>query len=338
MIPTNSKFTYLGVVYLKVTLGGDDLLNYLVHRFISLLPTMIVPLVLVFILLHLAPGDPASVMLGSDATPEQVEQLRQRLGLDEPLYIQMIYWLKQLVTLDLGDSIFMKQPVLDIILEHMETTIVLTIYALLIAVVIGMLSGIVSAVYRNKLIDQIAMTSAMVGVSMPEFWFGLMLILVFAVKLQWFPVAGYVPLSESFIECIRSLTLPAVSLGFIQAAFIARITRSSMLDNIHEDFVRTAKAKGLPQTTIVFKHILRNALIPILTVIGITLAVLMGGAIAIETVFNLPGIGRLMISAVARRDYPLIQGIVLFVSAMFVLINLLVDILYAWVDPRIKYR
>ncbi|MGG2196770.1 MULTISPECIES: ABC transporter permease [Paenibacillus] len=314
------------------------MMSYIIKRFLSLLPTLFVPLLLIFFMLRLAPGDPASIMLGADATVEQVEQLREKMGLNEPLLIQLFAFLKQLVTLDLGDSIFLKKPVLTVILDHIETTIVLTIYALIIAIVIGLLSGIISAIYRNKSIDQIAMTGAMIGVSMPEFWFGLMLILVFAVNLQWFPVTGYVPLSEGFFECIRSLTLPAVSLGFVQAAFIARITRTSMLDVIHEDFVRTAEAKGLSNGVIVFKHILRNAFIPILTVIGITVAVLMGGAIAIETVFSLPGIGRMMISAVSRRDYPLIQGIVMFISVVFILINMIVDIIYTWVDPRIKYR
>lgn len=314
------------------------MMSYIFNRILSLLPTLFVPMLFVFILLHLAPGDPASVMLGSDATGEQVEELREKMGLNDPLLVQLFAFTKQLATLDLGDSIFLKEPVITLIYEHMGTTIMLTIYALTIAIVVGMLSGIVSAVYRNKPIDQIAMTGAMIGVSMPEFWFGLMLILVFAVNLQWFPVTGYVPLSEGFFACIRSLTLPAVSLGFVQAAFIARITRTSMLDVIHEDFVRTAKAKGLPDRVIVFKHILRNAFIPILTVIGISVAVLMGGAIAIETVFSLPGIGRMMINAVSRRDYPLIQGIVLFISVVFILINLIVDIIYTWVDPRIKYK
>ncbi|NHN31756.1 ABC transporter permease [Paenibacillus agricola] len=314
------------------------MLSFIGKRLIMLLPTLLVPLFLVFFLLRLAPGDPASFMLGIDATPEQVDQLRDKMGLNEPLHIQLIIWLKQLVTMDLGDSIFLKQPVLQVILEHMPTTILLTIFSLIVAIIIGVGSGIISAVFRNKPVDHIAMTGAMVGVSMPEFWFGLMLILVFSVKLQWFPVAGFVPLSEGVFACLRSLTLPAMSLGLIQAAFIARITRSSMLDVIHEDFVRTARAKGLSPRLIVFKHVLRNALIPIITVIGITTAVLMGGAIAIETVFTLPGIGRMLISAVSRRDYPLIQGIVLFVSLMFIVINLVVDIIYTWVDPRIKYQ
>jgi peptide/nickel transport system permease protein len=311
---------------------------YILQRLLTLLPTLFVPLLLVFILLHLAPGDPASVMLGANATPEQVQALRQEMGLDQPLIVQLVKWLKTLATLDLGESIFLRKPVIDVILERVQPTALLTGYAMVIAVAVGMTAGIVAAVNRNRPLDQAAMGIAMIGVSMPEFWFGLMLILVFAAQLRWFPVAGYIPPSVSLAGCLYTLTLPALSVGLIQAAFIARITRSSMLDVVHEDYVRTAQAKGLPRRTIILKHALRNALVPILTVIGITFAVLMGGAIAVESVFNLPGIGRLLISAVARRDYPLIQGIVLFTSIAFIVINLLVDILYSLVDPRVRYQ
>jgi peptide/nickel transport system permease protein len=314
------------------------MLSFILQRFMLLLPTMMVPLLLVFTLLHLAPGDPASVMLGSNATTQQILELREKMGLDQPIMIQLVHWLGQLATLNLGDSLFLHKPVVDVILNAMPVTILLTVYALLIAVVVGMLSGIISAVYRNKAIDQAVMSVAMIGVSMPEFWFGLNLILIFSVGLGWFPVTGYVPPARGVLSCLQSLTLPALALGLIQAAFIARITRSSMLDMINEDFVRTAKAKGLPEKVVIFKHILRNAFIPILTVIGITMAILMGGAIAIETVFNLPGIGRMMISAVSRRDYPLIQGIVLFISIAYILINLFIDVIYTFVDPRIKYK
>jgi peptide/nickel transport system permease protein len=226
--------------------------------------------------------------------------------------------------------------VMDAILQRLEPTIMLTLYALTIAVVVGMVSGIVAAVNRNGVRDQVSMTVAMVGVSMPEFWFGLMLIVVFAVEFRLFPVAGYTPLDQGFWACIWSLTLPAVSVGLVQAGFIARITRSSMLDVIGEDFIRTARAKGLPSRVVILRHALKNALIPVLTVIGITFAVLMGGAIAIETVFNIPGIGRLLVNAVARRDYPVIQGVVLFMALTFIFINLFVDILYGFIDPRVK--
>lgn len=309
---------------------------FIVRRLVTLLPTLIVPLFLVFTLLHLSPGDPAAVMLGGDATAEQVQALREQLGLNDPFLMQLFSWLGRMATLDLGNSIFLRMPVMDAILQRLEPTIMLTLYALTIAIVVGMVSGIVAAVHRNGILDQVSMTIAMVGVSMPEFWFGLMLIVVFAVELRLFPVAGYTPLDEGFWACIWSLTLPAVSVGLVQAGFIARITRSSMLDVIGEDFIRTARAKGLPSRVVILRHALKNALIPVLTVIGITFAVLMGGAIAIETVFNIPGIGRLLVNAVARRDYPVIQGVVLFMALTFIFINLFVDILYGLIDPRVK--
>lgn len=309
---------------------------FIVRRLLTLLPTLIVPLFLVFTLLHLSPGDPAAVMLGADATSQQVQALREQLGLNDPFLVQLFAWLGRMATLDLGDSIFLRMSVMDAILQRFEPTIMLTLYALTIAIVVGMVSGIVAAVNRNGILDQLSMTVAMVGVSMPEFWFGLMLIVVFAVEFRLFPVAGYTPLDQGFWACIWSLTLPAVSVGLVQAGFIARITRSSMLDVIGEDFIRTARAKGLPSPVVILRHALKNALIPVLTVIGITFAVLMGGAIAIETVFNIPGIGRLLVNAVARRDYPVIQGVVLFMALTFVFINLFVDILYGLIDPRVK--
>ena len=309
---------------------------FIIRRLLTLLPTLIVPLFLVFTLLHLSPGDPAAVMLGADATSQQVQALREQLGLNDPFLVQLFAWLGRMATLDLGDSIFLRMSVMDAILQRFEPTIMLTLYALTIAIVVGMVSGIVAAVNRNGILDQLSMTVAMVGVSMPEFWFGLMLIVVFAVEFRLFPVAGYTPLDQGFWACIWSLTLPAVSVGLVQAGFIARITRSSMLDVIGEDFIRTARAKGLPSPVVILRHALKNALIPVLTVIGITFAVLMGGAIAIETVFNIPGIGRLLVNAVARRDYPVIQGVVLFMALTFVFINLFVDILYGLIDPRVK--
>ena len=309
---------------------------FIIRRLFTLLPTLIMPLFLVFILLHLSPGDPAAVMLGADATPHQVQALREQLGLNAPFLVQLFNWLGRMVTLDLGDSLFLRMPVTDAIMQRLEPTIMLTLYALTVAVSVGMISGIVAAVNRNGILDQVSMTVAMIGVSMPEFWFGLMLIVVFAVEFRLFPVAGYISLDQGFWACIWSLTLPAVSVGLVQAGFIARITRSSMLDVIGEDFIRTARAKGLPSRVIILRHALKNALIPVLTVIGITFAVLMGGAIAIETVFNIPGIGRLLVNAVARRDYPVIQGVVLFMALSFIFINLFVDILYGLIDPRVK--
>lgn len=309
--------------------------RFILQRLVLLLPSLLVPLFLVFVLLHLAPGDPAAVMLGADATAERIAALREQLGLNEPFVVQLVVWLKQMATLDLGESIFLRMPVTQAILQRVEPTLILTLYALIIAVGIGMVSGVVSAVNRNGPADQVAMGVAMLGVSMPEFWFGLMLILLFAVEFRLFPVAGYIPLERGFWQCLWSLTLPALSVGLVQAAFIARITRSSMLDVLGEDFIRTARAKGLPGHIVIARHALKNALMPIITAIGITFAVLMGGAIAIEIVFNIPGVGRLLINAVSRRDYPVIQGIVLFMALTFIIVNLLVDVLYSLVDPRV---
>jgi peptide/nickel transport system permease protein len=311
------------------------MLRYIFQRVVLLLPSLFVPLFLVFILLHLTPGDPAAVMLGADATAERIAALREQLGLNEPFLVQLGVWLRQMLTLELGESIFLRIPVTQAILQRVEPTLILTLYALVIAVTIGMVSGVVSAVNRNGPADQVAMGLAMLGVSMPEFWFGLMLILLFAVEFRWFPVAGYIPLERGFWQCLWSLTLPALSVGLVQAAFIARITRSSMLDVLGEDFIRTARAKGLPGHVVIARHALKNALMPIITAIGITFAVLMGGAIAIEIVFNIPGVGRLLINAVSRRDYPVIQGIVLFMALTFMIVNLLVDVLYSLVDPRV---
>jgi len=310
--------------------------RFVLQRLVLLLPSLLVPLFLVFILLHLAPGDPAAVMLGADATPDQVAALRERLGLNEPFLIQLVTWLKQMATFNLGESIFLRMPVTQAILQRVEPTLILTLYALVIAVSIGMVSGVVSAVNRGGPADQVAMGIAMLGVSMPEFWFGLMLILLFAVELRLFPVAGYIPLDRGLWQCLWSLTLPALSVGLVQAAFIARITRSSMLDVLDEEYIRTARAKGLAGRVVIVRHALKNALMPILTAIGITFAVLMGGAIAIEMVFNIPGVGRLLINAVSRRDYPVIQGIVLFMALTFVIVNLAVDVLYSLIDPRVS--
>lgn len=312
--------------------------RYLVRRFLLLLPSLVVPLVLVFTLLQLAPGDPVTVMLGDNPPPEQVAALRAELGLDQPLPVQFGRWLVQLATFDLGRSIFIGEPVLDVILDRAPVTLQLTAMALAIAIVLGVVAGIASSLYRNTITDRSVMFGAIVGVSMPEFWFGLNLILVFGVTLRWFPIGGYVPLSDSIALSFTSLALPALTLGFIQAAFIARITRSSMLDVVSEPHVATARAKGMPEWLVIVKHIFRAALLPVLTVIGITCAVLLGGAIAIETVFTLPGLGRLMINAVARRDYPLIQGLVLVISLANIVVNLAVDVVYALVDPRVRYE
>lgn len=310
---------------------------YLVRRLLAAIPTLVVTALAVFLIIHLTPGDPASVMLGSDATPEQVAQLRQALGLDQPLLAQLLRWAGRVLRGDLGQSYFMGIPVIRALGQALGPTLLITLLALLLAVAVGVGAGVVAAVRRGSLADDVAMFLAILGVSMPEFWLGLNLILVFAARLKWLPVAGYVSPAAGVGKALRYAALPALALGLTQAAFLTRMVRSAVLDVLGEDYVRTARAKGLRERTVVYRHVLRNALIPIVTVMGLSTAILLGGAITTETVFNIPGIGRLLIAGALRRDYPLIQGIVLFIAAVYIVINLTVDVLYAAIDPRIRY-
>jgi peptide/nickel transport system permease protein len=312
--------------------------TYVLRRLLALVPVMLVVATVAFVLIHLAPGDPASVIAGPYAAPEDVARLHHQLGLDRPLLVQLGHWYWRLLQGDLGTSIFLRRPVMEAILDRAEPTLLLTTAATLVAVLLGVPAGVVSAHRHGRLADQALMVGAMLGASVPNFLLGLLMILVFAVWLGWFPVAGYVPLDAGPWRTLRSLVMPAVALGLVQSALIARITRSAMLDVLREQFITTGRAKGLGESVVVHKHALRNAFVPILTVIGISFAVLVGGAVVVEQVFNIPGVGRLIISAVLRRDYPVVQGVVLVVGAIYVVINLLVDLAYLLIDPRIRYR
>ncbi len=311
--------------------------QYIVRRSVALLPVLLIVASVGFVLIHLAPGDPAAVMLGPDATTEQVQTLHHILGLDQPLFLQLTRWYARVLQGDLGYSIFLHRPVLQAIIERLEPTALLTTMALAVAITIGVPTGIIAAVRRNSWIDQAMMGLALCGVTVPTFWLGLNLILVFSLYLNLFPVAGYVPLAESILSALRSLVLPAVTLGFAGSALIARITRSSMLEVLGEDYIRTARSKGSPEHSVIYRHALRNAMIPTLTVIGLTVGGLLAGAVVTETVFALPGIGRLVITSVLRRDYPVIQGVLMFTGSVYVVVNLVVDILYVSLNPRIKY-
>ena len=293
--------------------------------------------VISFGLVHFAPGDPAAALLGPDASEEELARVRASLGLDKPLWQQFVYWVSGALRGDLGRSYFSGEPVTAMILGRLEPTLLLAGMSLFIALLIGIPAGVLSAVYRNSWLDQGILVLSLLGISMPNFWLGINLILLFAVTWQIFPVAGYVQLAEGWTETLRHLATPALALGIGQAAIVTRITRTSTLEMLRQDFVRTAHAKGVGYWRVIGWHVLRNALIPILTVVGVVVAVLLGGSIVIETVFNLPGIGRLVITAVQRRDYPVIQGVVLFVTTAYVLLNLLIDLIYAVLDPRIKY-
>jgi peptide/nickel transport system permease protein len=311
---------------------------YVVRRVLAVIPVMLVVATVAFVLVHLAPGDPASVIAGPYAAPEDIAKLRHQLGLDESLPVQLVRWYGRLLRGDLGDSIFLRRPVTEAIADRLEPTLLLTTWATLVAVLIGVPAGIVSARHHNHVVDQSLMGLALLGLSIPNFLLGLLMILVFGVWLRWLPGAGYVPLDSGLWPNLRSLVMPSLALGLVQSALIARITRSSMLDVLREQFVLTGRAKGLSERVVVYKHALKNAIIPTLTVIGITFALLIGGAVVIETVFNIPGLGRLIISAVLRRDYPVIQGVVLLIALTYTAVNLLVDLAYLAVDPRVRYQ
>ncbi len=311
--------------------------RYLCHRLLAVIPVLAVVATIVFLLIHLIPGDPVSVMLGPDATEAQINATRRSLGLDRPVHEQLVKFYGRVVRGDLGQSYFLDRPVTTALRERAEPTLVLTFSALLVAVVIGVPSGVLAAAYRGSVWDRTLMTGALLGVCVPGFWLSLNFIYLFAVRLGWLPAAGYTSLFVDPGAAIRHMILPAVSLGFNQSALIARIARSCMLEVLQQDYIRTARAKGLSRRVVVYVHALRNALVPVTTVIGITLAILIGGAVVTEIVFNIPGLGRLIISAILRRDYPVVQGVVLVTAAAYVVINLAVDMLYAFIDPRIRY-
>jgi peptide/nickel transport system permease protein len=293
--------------------------------------------VLVFLLTRLAAGDPMAMLLGDQASLQDIAQARQRYGLDEPLWTQFLLWLGQVLQGNLGQSIFLQMPVSQVLLERAEPTAWLAIFSVGLAMLIGVPCGIVSAVWRGRWIDQCVSTLAMLGASMPSFWMGLLVIQLLAVGAGWFPVSGYGEPGASWLTRIHHLMLPALVLGTLNSALIIRFTRASMLDILSEDYIRTARSKGLPEVIVVFKHALRNALVPILTVLGLTLALMIGGAVVTETVFNLPGLGNLVVRAVLRRDYPVIQGALLVIAAVYVIINFVIDVLYVWVDPRVRH-
>ncbi|MBP1775539.1 MAG: dipeptide transporter permease [candidate division NC10 bacterium] len=317
--------------------GREHVWAYLARRLMYLLPVMLVVVSIVFLLIHLIPGDPAAVMAGADATPDDVARMRNVMGLDRPLYEQYGRWLFRTIQGDLGRSIFLERPVTTAIAERLEPTVLLTIFSLIVALIIGLPAGVLSGAHPNTWLDKGMMVVAMLGVSIPAFWLGLNLIYLFAYKLRLFPPGNYVSLSTSIPGGFYYMLLPSLSLGFGQSALIARMVRSCMLEVLAQDYIRTARAKGLSEKIVVYVHALRNAMVPTSTVIGMTIAVLMGGAVITETVFNIAGVGRLVVSSVLRRDYPVIQGVILFIALVYVVVNILVDVLYCLIDPRIRY-
>lgn len=310
----------------------------LVRRLFSALPVLLIVSLISFGLMRLIPGDPAAAIAGIAATPAQIEQLRQDLGLDEPLWMQLVHYYEGLARGDLGRSLLLGKGVFAATMERLPVTIALSLYALVFTLLIGIASGIIAALKQNTWIDQAAMMFAMIGISVPNFFLGLLMIILFAVHLGWLPSGGYVAFNDDPVGWLRSMTMPAFSLALLQAGLLARITRSSMLEVLRQDYIRTAKAKGLPQRRVILKHALANALIPIVTVVGIIVSLLLSGAVVTEALFSIPGMGQLLTQAVLNRDYPMVQGGLLLVTTFLVLVNITVDTLYAVLDPRVRHE
>src|SRR5207253_6834008 len=313
------------------------MVSYILRRILSTLPVMGIVALFVFSLLYIAPGDPAAVIAGDQASPADVERIRQGLGLDRPFLVQFWTWLWNILHGDLGTSLFTNLQISSMIAQRIEPTFSLMAITLVLTIVIAVPLGVVAAWKAGSWVDRIIMAFAVFGFSLPVFVVGYVLAYVFALEFDWLPVQGYTPLAEGFWPWLQHLILPAIALGCVYIALIARTTRAAMLEVLQQDYIRTARAKGLGQRGILFVHALKNAAVPIVTVIGIGIALLIGGAVVTESVFAVPGLGRLTIDAILRRDYPVIQGIVLMFSFVYVLVNLAVDVLYTLLDPRIRY-
>ena len=310
---------------------------YVVRRLLATIVVMAVVALVVFLLLYLTPGDPAAILAGDAATSDDIRRIREKLGLDAPFLVRFGDWIVQLLRGDLGTSIFTNLPVAHLIGQRVEPTLSLTLCTLLVSILVAVPLGVVAAARAGTWIDRCVMAFSVLGFSLPVFVLAYILILIFSIQLEWLPVQGYHPIREGLWEWARHLILPSTALGTVYIALIARITRASMLDALAQDYVRTAQAKGLTPSEVLVGHALKNAAVPIVTVIGIGIALLIGGAIVTETVFAIPGIGRLTVDSILRRDYPIIQGVVLIFSGAYVLINLAVDLSYMLLDPRIRY-
>jgi peptide/nickel transport system permease protein len=313
------------------------MLNYAVRRVLATIPVMAIVALFVFSLLYIAPGDPAAVIAGDQATPAQIARIRVSLGLDRPFLVRFGDWSWHVLHGDLGTSIFTNMPVTKMIAQRVEPTMSLMVLTLILAIVVAIPMGVIAAWKQGSWVDRLVMLMAVTGFSVPVFVVGYVLAWVFALQLDWLPVQGFTPISHGFWPFLRTLLLPAFTLGGVYIALIARITRATMLEVLSQDYVRTAKAKGVGQRAILFVHALKNAAVPIVTVIGIGIALLIGGAVVTESVFAIPGLGRLTVDAILRRDYPVIQGVVLLFSFVYVVVNLIVDLLYTLFDPRIRY-
>lgn len=313
------------------------MIAFIIRRLLATVPVLFTVALLVFLMLRLTPGDPAAIMAGENATAAQIAEIRSKLGLDQPLLVQFAIWLGKVLQGDLGESFFFKMPVATLITQRIGPTIALATTTMTITVLVAVPLGVLAAWRHGSLLDRFVMGFSVLGFSVPVFVLGYILIYVFAIQLGWFPVQGYKPLAAGFGPFLSQLALPSCALAVIYIALVSRITRASLLEVLGEDHVRTARAKGLRESVVLLRHGLRNAAVPIVTVIGLGIALLIGGVVVTESVFNIPGLGRLTVDAVLGRDYPTIQGVILVFSFAYVLINLVIDIIYTFLDPRIRY-
>ena len=311
--------------------------GYILHRLASAVLVVFLVTIISFSVMSLVPGDPASVVAGANATPDEIEAIRIQLGLHLPYHERLVNWVFGLLQGDLGNSILLQRTVAEAVAERLPVTLALSAYAMILTLVAGVSLGVFAAVRQNSWVDQLCMTVALLGVSLPNVWLAILFVMFFSVYLGWFPTGGYVPFDQDVWRALVALTLPAVALALTQIGLLARMARSSMLEVLRQDYVQTARAKGLPRWSVVGKHALKNVMIPLVTVFGIILSLSLSGTVVIETVFGLPGVGSLVVNAVLRRDYPVIQGGLLLTASALVLVNLVVDLLYAWLDPRVRY-
>ncbi|MDW3221478.1 MAG: ABC transporter permease [Paracoccaceae bacterium] len=313
------------------------MVGYIVQRVLAAIPVMGFVALFVFLLLRLTPGDPAAILAGDTATPAQLDAIRESLGLNEPLFTQFFSWIGQLLQGDFGTSILSGKPVIELISDRMEPTISLALTTIVLSVIIAVPLGVIAAWKQGTLIDRFVMLLSVLGFSVPVFVIGYLMISLFSMELKWFPVQGFRPIGDGLGDFLHRIALPTFTLTLLYIALIARITRTSMLEILGDDYIRTARAKGLPESRVLMRHALRNCSVPIITVIGIGFALIISGVVVTESVFNLPGLGRLTVDAVLSRDYPVIQAVILLASLIYVVINLMIDIAYVLLDPRIRY-
>ncbi|MGM0500314.1 MAG: ABC transporter permease [Bacillota bacterium] len=312
--------------------------NYIIKRILLLIPIIFIVALIAFFITNLMPGDPVRVILGNMASEAEVARLESALGFDQPLIVRFFRWLANIMRGNFGESLYLNAPVSKILIERLRPTFLIAILAEILGITAGILLGILAAVKHRKILDQFSITLSLLGISIPSFWLALILMYIFSVKLGWFPVSGYEPLNEAGFGTLSYIVLPAVTLAFMQAGLIARMTRSAMLDTLKQDYIRTAKSKGLSVYSVVFKHALKNSMLPVITVIGHNFAVLLGGTWIVETIFVIPGTGFMAINAIMRRDIPVIQASIIFVAVIYVILNLLIDLSYAFLNPKIRYQ